>query len=91
MNTVLVRYDHSVRTKQYTKNPNAKHAKKAEISMKTILFSDLGETFSIFLRLAAEWRRQAFVYDVIGNMAMTTSVDARGDPSNRKRWVLRRW
>ena len=26
MNTVLVRYGYSVHTKQYTKNPNAKHA-----------------------------------------------------------------
>ena len=51
----------------------------------------LGETFGIFRRLAAEWRRQAFVYDVIGNMAMATSADARGDSSHRKRWVLRRW
>ena len=40
MNTVLVRYGHSVCTKQYTKNLNAKHAVKAEISMKTISFSD---------------------------------------------------
>ena len=40
MNTVLVRYGHSVCTKQYTKeNPNAKHEVKAEISMKTILFN----------------------------------------------------
>ena len=40
MNTVLVRYGHSVLTKQYTKNPNTKHAVKTEISMKTISFSD---------------------------------------------------
>ena len=40
MNTVLVRYGHSLRTKQYTKNPNAKYAVKAEILMKTISFSD---------------------------------------------------
>ena len=40
MNTLLVRYDHSVRTKQYTKNPNAKYAVKAEISIKTISFKD---------------------------------------------------
>ena len=39
----------------------------------------LGETFGIFRRLAVEWRRQAFVYDVIGNMAMSTSIDARGE------------
>ena len=31
INTVLVRYGYSVRTKQYTKNPNAKYAVKAEI------------------------------------------------------------
>ena len=40
MNTVLVQYGHSVRTKQYTKNPNAKYAVKAEISMKTISFNN---------------------------------------------------
>ena len=37
MITVLVRYGLSVRTKQYTKkNPNAKHAVKAEISISFI-------------------------------------------------------
>ena len=40
MNTVLVRYGHSRRTKQYTINPNAKYAVKAEISMKTISFNN---------------------------------------------------
>ena len=50
----------------------------------------LGETFGIFRRLAAEWHRLMFVDDVIGNMAIATSVDARGDSSHRKRRVLRR-
>ena len=49
----------------------------------------LGETFGIFRRLAAEWRRQTFVYDVIGNVAIATSVDARGESSHRKRRVLK--
>ena len=42
MNTVLVRYGHSVRKKTYIKNPNAKYAMKAEIhvSMKTKSFND---------------------------------------------------
>ena len=40
MNTVLVRYGHSVHKKQYTKNPNAKYVVKAEISMKTKSFND---------------------------------------------------
>ena len=40
MDTISVQYGHSVRTKQYTKNQNAKYAVKAEISMKTISFSD---------------------------------------------------
>ena len=40
MNTVLVRYGHSVRKEQYTKNLNAKHAVKAEILMKTKSFND---------------------------------------------------
>ena len=47
--------------------------------------------FDIFRWLAAEWRRLMFVYDVIGNMAIATSVDARGDSSHRKRRALRRW
>ena len=38
MNTVSVRYGHIVRAKQYKKNPKAKHAVKAEISMKTVSF-----------------------------------------------------
>ena len=52
MNTHFVHYGHSVRTKQYTKHPNAKHAVKAEISMKTILFSDSAKrsAFSTGLR-----------------------------------------
>ena len=40
MNTVLVRYGHSLRTKQYTKHPNAKYTVKAKISMKMISFND---------------------------------------------------
>ena len=40
MNTVLVRYGNSVRTKQYTKNPNGKYKVKAEISIKMISFKD---------------------------------------------------
>ena len=92
MNTVLVRYGHSVRKKLYTKHPNAKYAVKAEILMKTKSFNvGLGEMFRIFRRLAAEWRQIAFVYDVIWNMATATSIDARGDSSHRKRRVLRRW
>ena len=51
----------------------------------------LGNTFCIFRRLAAEWRRIAFVYDVIGKMAIATSIDARGDLSHRKRRLLKRW
>ena len=46
MNTVLVRYSHPVRTKQYTKNPNAKHAVKAEKSMKMISINDLAKPSS---------------------------------------------
>ena len=50
----------------------------------------LGETFGIFRRLAAEWRRLMFIFDVTWNMAIATSVDARGDSSHRKRRALRR-
>ena len=90
--TVLVWYGPSVHTKQYTKNPNAKHAVKAEISMKTISFNDsICKTFSIFRQLIDEWRQIVFVYDVIGNMAIAKlSVDARGDSIHRTRQVLRR-
>ena len=48
MNTVLVRYSNYVRTKRYEKkNPNAKQAVKAEISMKTKSFNDLAKHSSI--------------------------------------------
>ena len=55
INTVLVRYGHSVQTKQFTKNPTAKHTVKADISMKTIgiIVQWLGETFGIFRPLVA--------------------------------------
>ena len=89
MNTVLVRYGHSVRTKQHRKNPERKTRSESRDIDENDIVLCLGETFSIFRRLSAEWRRQAFVYDVIRNMAMVTSVDARGDSSHRKRRVLR--
>ena len=47
MNTVLVQYGYSVRTEQYTKNPNAKITVKAEISMNTKLFNGSAK-FSAF-------------------------------------------
>ena len=53
---------------------NAKHAAKADIDE-----NDIFQWLCIFRRLAAEWGQKAFVYDVIVNMAMATSVDARGD------------
>ena len=84
MNTVLVIYGHSVRTKQNTKKQNAKYAVKAEISMKTIMFNDSAKR-SAFSQMS----RIAFFYDVIGNMAIATSVDARGNLRHRKRPMLR--
>ena len=94
MNTVVVWYGHPVRTKQYTKNMNAKHAVKADISFFDIVENDivqwLGAMVGTFRQLAAKWRRIAFVYDVIGNMVITTSVDARGNLSHRKIWLLQR-
>ena len=91
MNTVLVRYGHSVRTKQYTKiRSESRDIDKNDIVQR------LGETFGIFQWLAAEWRRIAFVYDVIGNMAIATSVDARGNSSqngidNFSSGISRKW
>ena len=41
--------------------------------------------------VAAEWRRIAFVHDAIGDMAIATSVHAKGDSSHRKGKVFRRW
>ena len=76
MNTVFVRYGHSVHKKQYTKNPNAKYAVKADRDIdenKIVRWHD--ETFGIFRPLVAEWRWILFVYDVIGNMAIATSID----------------
>ena len=84
MNTVLVRYGHSLRTKQYTKKPERKIRSESRDVDENDIVKWLGETFGIFRRLAAEWRRLMFVYDVIGNMAIATSVDARGDSSHNK-------
>ena len=89
MDTILVRYGHSGRTKQYKKNERKICSESKDIDENDIV-QWLGETFGIFRRLAAEWRRQTFVYDVIGNMAMATSVDARGHSSIHKRWMLSR-
>ena len=91
MNSVLVRYGHSLRTKQYTKKTKRKIRSESRDINENDIVRWLGETLGIFRRLAAEWRWLMFVYDVIENMAIETSVDARGDSSNRKRRVLRRW
>ena len=60
-------------------------------SVETKIVKWLGQMFGIFCRLVAEWRQIVFVYDILGNMVIATSVDARGDSSHRKRRVLRRW
>ena len=91
MNTVLVQYGHSVHKKQYTKKPERKICSESRDIDENKIVQWHGETFGIFRRLAAEWCQIAFVYDVIGNMAIATSVDTRGDSSHRKRRVLRRW
>ena len=92
MNTVLVRHGHSIHKKQYTKKtPERKIRSESRDIDENKIIQWLGEMFGIFRRLAAEWRRIGFVYDDIGNMAIATSVDARGDSSHRKRRVLRRW
>ena len=91
MNTVLVQYGHSLHTKQYTKKPKHKIRSESRYIDENDIVQLHGETFGIFRRLAAEWHRIAFVYDVIGKMAIATSVDARGDSSHRKKRVLRRW
>ena len=84
MNTVLVRC-HFVRKKQYTKKTKRKtHSESRDINENDII-QGIGKMFGIFRLLVAKWRGQAFVYDVIGNMAMATSVDIRGDSSYRKR------
>ena len=91
MNTILVRYGHSVRKKNNIQKPERKICSKTRDIDENKIAQRLGETFGIFRRLAAEWHRIAFVYDVIRDMAIATSVDARGDSSHRKRRVLRRW
>ena len=72
MKTVLALYGHSVWQKIYEKPERKKRSESRDIYENDIVQWH-GETFGIFRRLAAEWRRQAFVYDVIGNMAMATS------------------
>ena len=89
MNTVLVWYGHSLRTKQYTKKPERKIRSESRDIDENDIVQWLGETFSIFRWLAAEWRWLMFVYVVIGNMAIATSVGAKGYSSHRKRRALR--
>ena len=53
MDTILIQYGLSVRTKQYTKKPERKICSESrDIDEKDIL-QRLGETFGIFRRLAA--------------------------------------
>ena len=89
MNIVLVWFGHSVCTKQYTKNSNAKHVVKVDNDENDITHW-LGKTFGILSRLAGKWLWIAFVYDVIGNMGIATNVYTRGNSSHHNR-ALRRW
>ena len=88
MNTIFERYGHSVRSKQYTKKTNAKHAMKAEISLKTISFSDSAKRLAFSAGLRPNYANRCLFFDVIWKMAMVTSVDTI-DSSHRKRFVLR--
>ena len=88
MNTGLVLYGHPNRTKQYTKTRTQTCSESRDVGENDI-DQWLGETFGIYCQLATEWRRIAFVYDLIGNMTEATSVDARGDSNDCKRRVLR--
>ena len=93
MDTVLVIhvYVHSVRKKTINKKPERKIRSEGRDIDENKIVQRLDETFGIFRWLAAEWRRIAFAYDVIGHMAIATSVASRGDSSHRKRQVSRRW
>ena len=72
--------------KQYTKKKTERKicSENRDIDENKIV-QWLGEVFGIFRRLATEWRQITFVYGVIGNMAIATSVGDRGDSSHRKR------
>ena len=89
MNTVKVRYGHSVRKKTIYEKLERKICSESIDENKIVQW--LGETFGIFGQLAAQWRQIAFVYDVIEDLAIATSIDARVDSSHHKRRVLRRW
>ena len=69
MNTGLVRYGLSMLTKQYTKKTECKIRSGSRGIAENNIFQWLIITFGIFRQLAAAWRRIAFVYDDIGNMA----------------------
>ena len=62
MNTVLVRYGHSVRTKRtiYKKLEHKTHSESRDINENNIV-QWLGETFRIFHQLAAEWCQIALI------------------------------
>ena len=72
---------------QATQKPNRKTRSESRDIDENDIIQWLYETFGIFCKLAAEWRPIVFVYDVIGNMAIATSVDARGNRAMiRDRW-----
>ena len=55
MNTVLVRYGHSVHKKTIYKKPERKIRSESRDIDENQIVQWLGETFGIFCRLAAEW------------------------------------
>ena len=62
-----------------------------DVSMKLKSFNDSPKRSAFSTGKRPNDAEFAFVYDVVGNMAIAKSVDARGDSSHRKRRVLRRW
>ena len=71
---------------QATQKPELKIRSESRDIDENDIVQWLGETFGIVRWLAPKWRRLMFVYDVIGNMAIATSVDARGGAIARDRY-----
>ena len=59
MNTVLVRYGHSVRTKQYTKKLDRKIRSKSGDIDENEIIQWLGETFGIFLPVSGRMTQKS--------------------------------
>ena len=82
MNTILVWYGNSVRTNNLKKTRTQNTQWEQRYGMKNVYRSITRRNVRHFPPTSGQI---AFVCDVLGNMGMATSIDARGDSSYHKR------